>query len=199
MLLQPVMHTALLTIYTATMVSLVWARLRFFELKSESSVRVAWLYDPLAGLHVVTSYYFFVVSIPISTAKAMLAISILIVSEWLFVATLIFAKQLNFAQSSELFKLLQNGPFAVIRHPLYLSYSLIWISTTLIFNSLLLWITLGSLIAFYIFSAKREEEAILQSRYSREYMDYKKRVGMFLPRISQWKSWILELLAQLKS
>lgn len=195
------MHTALLALYSLTIVSLVWARFRFFEFRSEDhqDKRVAWIYDPLAGLHIVVSYYFFLTVTSMPILKAVFSILALMTGELLFVCSVRTAKHLNFAQSSNSSSLVENGPFSVVRHSLYLSYSLIWLSSTLLFNSALLWITLGSLIAFYIFSAKREEQAILSSRYSREYMNYKNRVGMFLPRISQWISWILELSTKPKS
>ncbi len=193
------MRFLLITLYSLTIVSLVWARYRFFELKSDVSRRIAWFYDLMAGLHITFSYFYLLTKAEASIARISVSIALLVLGTLLFFLSIKSARHLNFALSDESNSIVDQGPFALVRHPLYLSYSLIWLSSTILFNSTLLWITLGTLIAFYIFSAKREEEAILRSSYSREYRNYKLRVGMFLPRISQWKSLILKLLAKQES
>lgn len=193
------MTEILLTAFSIVVASLVWARFAFFEFQSKKEKTVSRIYDPLVTVHIVGSFYYLLTADEPRFQVFLIALFLIVSGEFLFIFSLMTAKKLNFASSEQHFTLLDTGPFQIVRHPLYLSYTLIWLATPLVFNSLMLWITLGSLIAFYTFSAKREEEAILSSEYSREYSNYKNRVGMFLPRISQWKSWILKLLRVKKS
>ena len=93
------------------------------------------------------------------------------------------AKTLDFAFSNEVGSIVTTGPFKIVRHPFYTSYMLAWFASSFLFNSLLLWITLLYLVAFYYLSAKKEEGVILKSVYSKEYENYVRNVGMFLPRI----------------
>ena len=189
----------LLAVYSLVIASLVWARYRFFEFKSRKAKTLSRVYDPLVSIHIGGSFYYLFTAPEPTLYFCLIAIFLLLIGEMLFVSSILTAKELDFASSEEHSTLLDSGPFQFVRHPLYLSYSLIWLSTALLFNSPLLWITLGGLVVFYSFSAKREEEAILSSQYSGEYRRYKNRVGMFTPRISQWKSWILKLLSATKS
>lgn len=56
------------------------------------------------------------------------------------------------------------------------------------FNSSILWITLTYMMVYYYLAAKSEEEAILLGDFSDEYRQYCQNIGMFLPRITKWKS-----------
>lgn len=99
------------------------------------------------------------------------------------------AKGLDFAFSAHIEKLLTVGPYAIVRHPFYLSYTIGWMTSSFLFNNSILWITLGYMMAYYYLAAKSEEEAILASEYSEEYRLYSQNTGMFLPRIKKWKSY----------
>ena len=188
-----------ISLYSVILITLVWARYCYFDLGSSDSKIAARIYDPLVGIHIIASYYYSNAFTPSSSLRTWLSIFILLLGGALFVHSARTAKKLDFAFSDQVSTLIIKGPFAIVRHPFYISYMLIWLSSSLLFNSTLLWITLFLLIAFYIFSAKREEEVILKSSYSREYRIYRNRVGMFLPRILQWKNWILEILRKLKN
>jgi protein-S-isoprenylcysteine O-methyltransferase Ste14 len=98
------------------------------------------------------------------------------------------AKELNFAFGGFSGKIISSGPYRIMRHPFYVSYTLIWTTGTFLFNSPVLWITLIYLVAFYWHSAKSEEKAILSSEMAREYESYCKETNMFIPRIKSWKS-----------
>ena len=79
-------------------------------------------------------------------------------------------------------ELITRGIYAHIRHPHYLG-GIVWaLSFTFFFRSywvLLVWII--SLPMFYYLA--RSEEKKLIEKFGEDYLDYKKRVGMFLPRI----------------
>lgn len=182
------MKIILFLIYTAIIVVWVWARFSYFKVESQRSRIGSYLYDPVVVIHIVVTCFHYAFS-PLHHATIIGFALFLYVSGLLvFLKTVALADRLNFAFSEEVGKLITIGTYGHVRHPLYISYSLVWLGSTLLFDSILLWITLIYLLAFYYFSAKKEEEAILKSNYSREYAEYSKNVGMFLPRIKGWKS-----------
>lgn len=164
----------------------MWARLRFFRIKSKTAAKGSLLYDPLVAIQIVITYFCLFEGNQINLGRGLLGIALYGLGLSLFWWAIATAKHLNYALSNQVGKIVTNGPFAWIRHPIYISYSIIWISSTLLFNSVSLWITLSLLMAFYITSAKMEEKVILKSEYSREYREYSQNVGMFLPRIRKW-------------
>ena len=179
-------------VFLSTVLVLIWARFSYFRIDSVGAKKVSRLYDPIVTIHIALSLYYSAITEQESTRIEIIAISFCLLGFFLFLWSLYTAKKLNFAGSDSTFSLIVRGPYSLIRHPFYLAYSLIWTSSTLLFNSYILWITLVLLVAFYIFSAKREEKAILEGKYSREYRNYVIDVGMFLPRVTQWKSWFFE-------
>ncbi|MHA2326751.1 MAG: methyltransferase family protein [Promethearchaeota archaeon] len=77
---------------------------------------------------------------------------------------------------------LYTGIYNKIRHPQALGESFLWLSIALILNSPFLflysfvWFPL-----FYGFSKAEEKDLII--RYGESYIEYKKRTGMFFPKI----------------
>lgn len=188
------MQIVLLFSFCVSIVSLVWARFCVFKISSRREQIVAYIYDPLAAIHILLSINYFTIPIDTSIYLEIFSFLLLMIGVALFTISLLSAKSLQFASSGESSTIIRSGAFSIVRHPFYTSYSCTWLAPTILFNSLILWITLSSLLAFYAFSAKREEEAIISSNYSREYEKYKNDVGMFFPRYTQWKSWTLKLL-----
>lgn len=180
--------------YTTIIVSLIWARIYFFRVSNARSNLSSYFYDPAVAVQVLTTYYYVLYlalpDLPLVTLGLFLYVTSLVLFWWAIVT----AKKLDFAFSPNVGEIITTGPFAIIRHPFYLSYVIVWSTSTLLFNSLLLWITLLYLIAFYSMSARAEEKVILGSEHSKKYSSYKNEVGMFLPRVKQWKSWLLILL-----
>ncbi len=85
-------------------------------------------------------------------------------------------------------KLIQKGTFRIIRHPLYVSYLLILVGLSLIL--LIYWLlipTIFVIIGIYP-TAKTEEETLIQ-QYGEEYIEYKRKVGMFFPKLRKSKSY----------
>lgn len=78
--------------------------------------------------------------------------------------------------------LVADGIYRVIRHPQYVGIFLA------IFGQLIHWPTiptvlLSPLIVWIYFRLARREEARLTRKYGTEYLDYRRRVPMFLPRL----------------
>ncbi|MGD0423057.1 MAG: isoprenylcysteine carboxylmethyltransferase family protein [Candidatus Bathyarchaeia archaeon] len=79
-------------------------------------------------------------------------------------------------------KLVNWGPYRWVRHPSYLGYYLMFIGFALLWHNAL---ALFPLIAIpgYVLIAGREEE-MLVARFGEAYVQYQKRVGRFLPRVT---------------
>ena len=174
--------------YLAIIFSLIWARLRFFSTQATEITIWVRLYDPMVGIQILTAFYLFYEAPEITTLASSVWLAALLSSLSLFWWAILTAHKLNFAFSKSVGNLLTTGPYAIVRHPFYVSYILVWASTTFLFNSVFLWFTLFYLGAFYFMSARDEEKVILSSEHSKEYFEYRQRVGMFLPRITKWKS-----------
>lgn len=76
-----------------------------------------------------------------------------------------------------------TGPYRFIRHPFYTSYILCYVSASLVIDALWLQGIILSLIGFYVESARREENNFLDSSFSDSYKAYRKKTGMFFPKI----------------
>ena len=78
-------------------------------------------------------------------------------------------------------KLVDRGPFAVIRHPLYVSYVLI--SAGLSLTLLSFWYLIPAALIFTgIYPTARAEEEVLLDQLGDEYTEYREKVGMFFPK-----------------
>jgi protein-S-isoprenylcysteine O-methyltransferase Ste14 len=77
--------------------------------------------------------------------------------------------------------LYSDGPYALVRHPFYLSYVIFWVSTAVIAGT---WQWVAALIfsLWYGHIARSEERRFASSRLSLAYTLYQQRTGMLLPR-----------------
>jgi protein-S-isoprenylcysteine O-methyltransferase Ste14 len=80
-------------------------------------------------------------------------------------------------------KLITNGPYRVVRHPIYFTFSGLFISTALVITP-----PAALLIATILFiwgSIQRihSEEILLLEEFGDEYLEYRNRVSMFIPFI----------------
>jgi len=170
-------------LFVCIILSLIWARLRFFKMTSGTPRLGALLYDATVATQIIATLIYMATSsgnfLPLLPATICLHAVSLVLFWW----AIFTAKGLDFAFSDKVGNIVTTGPFRLVRHPFYTSYILAWVGNTLLFNSLILWITLVCLMAFYFLSARKEERVILQSEQSSTYRKYIENVGMFLPRI----------------
>ncbi|MBI0539224.1 isoprenylcysteine carboxylmethyltransferase family protein [Roseomonas sp. KE2513] len=75
-----------------------------------------------------------------------------------------------------------DGPYAYVRHPFYLAYSLGWLATALA-GGPIQWIPAILLIAWYYKTAHEEEEHFASSDLAAEYARYRDKTGLILPRV----------------
>ena len=79
-------------------------------------------------------------------------------------------------------RLVREGPFGVVRHPLYVSYILI--SSGLGLTFLAPWMFIGTLCLMAgIYPTAKAEEEVLVERFGKEYIDYQHKVGMLFPTL----------------
>lgn len=174
-------------IFLATTTTFIWARVFYFA-NPKNKISILYLYDLLTSFHIGTSIYCYYSYTKIPLTQTWIAIILICLSLALFIWTANNAKGSRIALDYKTKSLHTKGPYAMVRHPFYLSYILAWTSTAVLFNSFVLWITLSFLVAFYITIAHKEEKAISRGTLAAEYKSYSKCAGMFLPRINRWKN-----------
>jgi protein-S-isoprenylcysteine O-methyltransferase Ste14 len=81
-----------------------------------------------------------------------------------------------------------SGPYAIVRHPLYLGNFLIFLG--ILFFLQVWWFALIGLLSFWLYYERimlREEE-FLRDKFERAYLDWANETPAFLPRLSGWMS-----------
>ena len=81
--------------------------------------------------------------------------------------------------------LVTKGAYAVVRNPIYAGAFLIWFGLAAAYTSAaILGLTVLYVIPAYVLYVRGEERMML-SRYGREYLEYRQRVGAFVPHIER--------------
>lgn len=78
--------------------------------------------------------------------------------------------------------LITTGPFAVIRHPFYLSFSLAWLAAPVASHGPVIMLLSIGAIAVYVIAARREERE-LEDQFGEAYRNYKLGTGYVLPPV----------------
>ncbi len=78
--------------------------------------------------------------------------------------------------------LLDQGPYAFVRHPFYLSYLIFWTGTAVAAGHLQ-WLPVSVLIVWYVAIARQEERRLAASRFVASYRLYQSRTGMLFPKV----------------
>lgn len=79
--------------------------------------------------------------------------------------------------------LIQHGPFRYIRHPFYLSYSLCWIAGGVATLNPILPPFIALMIVIHGITAWREERKFEGTPLADDYAEYRRRAGMFWPKL----------------
>jgi protein-S-isoprenylcysteine O-methyltransferase Ste14 len=75
---------------------------------------------------------------------------------------------------------IRKGVFNLVRHPIYLSAILLYLSCCLLTLSALSFLVWLIIVTFYIYISRHEERMLLD-RFGREYADYMREVPMLIP------------------
>lgn len=78
--------------------------------------------------------------------------------------------------------LLDTGPYALVRHPFYVSYVMLWVGWAIAAWSLWTLPFLIALIWLYFDAANMEERNFTDTPMAEAHADYKQRVGFFWPK-----------------
>ena len=90
------------------------------------------------------------------------------------------ASAVHLAQGTKAGRLVQSGPYRIVRHPIYASVLLLGLGLGLIFFS---WIQILIVVAstpFWWLECKREEEE-MSSEFGEAYAEYQERTSMLIP------------------
>ena len=79
--------------------------------------------------------------------------------------------------------LVTDGPYARLRHPIYLAFFLMQISVLLLTSNWFIGFCGLAIIVAVMLIRVPEEERLLTTQFSAEYREYMKRTGRFLPRL----------------
>lgn len=76
--------------------------------------------------------------------------------------------------------LITTGPFAWVRHPFYIAYSLAWLAAPVATHGPIITLIGMIAVAIYVVAARREERA-LAAHFGNTYEQYRRKTGMVLP------------------
>lgn len=79
-------------------------------------------------------------------------------------------------------KLVTTGPYAVIRHPLYLGFIAWAFATSLVFNNIVA-VVLSIIFTWIIALKAADEEVFLELEFGEQWREYKKQTYRFIPLI----------------
>ncbi len=83
---------------------------------------------------------------------------------------------------------MQDGPYSVCRHPLYLFSTLGVLGLGLMLGSIVMTIFLGGMTFAILSATARKEEAFLRGQFGPDYDAYAARVPMIVPRLSGFRT-----------
>lgn len=106
-------------------------------------------------------------------------------SVWLFLNSIETARRVpmtrTFVYEPACSTILTTGPYKVIRHPIYLSYSLAWSAAPVATHNVLLGLTAVILVGCYVMSLREEERLLLAGPRGAEYAQWQTRTWRMLP------------------
>jgi protein-S-isoprenylcysteine O-methyltransferase Ste14 len=76
-----------------------------------------------------------------------------------------------------------EGPYAYIRHPIYASYILAFLAVLIAIPTVVTAIMLAFNVVLFTHAALSDERSLRSGALAGDYAQYRKRTGMFLPRI----------------
>ena len=79
-------------------------------------------------------------------------------------------------------KLVKKGLYRFMRHPIYFGWLTIILAASIYFSSISILVFLFIIMIFVYFYAKKEEK-IMERRFGRDYLNYKRKVRGWIPKI----------------
>lgn len=105
----------------------------------------------------------------------------------LFLAALEAARRVpltrTFVYTPKCDTILTKGPYRILRHPIYLSYSLCWLAAPVATHNIVLSFTAACMVACYVISAQEEERLLAEGPRAEEYAALRARTWRMVPFI----------------
>ena len=122
---------------------------------------------------------------PVSDVRAGVGIAMYVGALSLFLSALEAARRVpmtrTFVYDPRCNTIIRQGPYRVIRHPIYLSYSLAWSAAPLATHNPVLALTAAGMIACYVLSAREEERRMGLGQLKDEFADWRQRTWRLIP------------------
>jgi len=120
---------------------------------------------------------------------------------WFILAGLIIRTWANgYAIKSE--KLTTSGPYAFVRHPLYLGSALLAVGFVIMLQLSYFGLAFLAIMAIVYYRTIKKEEMFLENKFKDAYLDYKKHVPALLPTFARYREgekWPFSVKRLLKS
>ncbi len=124
-----------------------------------------------------------VINFSIKLLHTIICIPFLILGAWLGIKG-VSEISLKVAETHRTEKIVTTGPYSIVRHPQYLGGLLAHVGISFLLSA---WYSLSSTpllaVLLYLISMKEEQELIKE--FGKEYVNYKKKVPMFIPRLAR--------------
>ncbi|MFW9916962.1 MAG: methyltransferase family protein [Candidatus Thorarchaeota archaeon] len=114
-------------------------------------------------------------------------ITLLILSAFLlFIGTSIFFYSgyyvLRYRERFSATKVVNEGPFGLVRHPMYVGIYLMLLGIGFVLSSIAIFVVSLSMLPIWIIECYVEENRMIEL-FGDDYIEYRSRVGMFFPRL----------------
>jgi protein-S-isoprenylcysteine O-methyltransferase Ste14 len=183
---QTPLDWVLLAVALATAIIIAVALQDFFLDARSNPPRLRALQD-LGVAIAVTHFGVIVLRGSVSPNWAIAGIAMYVAATLLFLSSLEAARRVplprTFVDDPLPKALITRGPFAVIRHPFYVAYSLAWLAAPVATHGPGVAALALVAIGIYVAAARREERQ-LEDRFGDAYRTYKHGTGMVLPSIA---------------
>ena len=182
---QTPLDWVLLAVGTATALIIALAMQDFFADSRANNPRIRALQDMGVGL-AVTHFGVLLVRGSAGPAWASAGIVMYVAATLLFLSSIEAARRVPLARTlvddPPPKALITAGPFALIRHPFYLAYSLAWLAAPVATHGPVITALALGAIAVYVIAARREERQ-LEERFGEAYRRYKLGTGYLVPPV----------------
>ena len=184
---QTPLDWVLLAVALATAIIIAVAMQDFFVDSRVSSPRIRAFQDLSVGL-AVTHFGVLLLRGSVGPNWAIAGIALYVVATLLFLSALEAARRVplprTFVDDPLPRALIVTGPFAVVRHPFYVAYSLAWLAAPIATHGPFISVFSVVAIVIYVVAARREEK-LLEDRFGDAYRTYKLGTGMLMPSLGR--------------
>ena len=159
--------------------------LQNFFVQPLSLTRGQRLFQDLSVLLGVTHGLGLLVLDSVSDQRAGLGIAMYVIAIALFLSAIEAARRVpttrTFVYDPKCANIIRGGPYRVIRHPIYLSYSLGWSAAPIATHSWFLSATALGMIVCYVLSAREEERLMTMGSLRSEYAEWQRQTWRLIP------------------